>query len=126
MTIAYSAGRIRHGRQGAKRAKSFVGEVMRAAKKAGHTGKCFGAAGAKGHRLSGAAVALRLSLSSRRPASRRDHDRISSPGQGLQVGAARPPHAYLKREGVTRDGQDARMFDATSDVRRHEGVRRAL
>jgi type IV secretory pathway VirD2 relaxase len=23
--------------------------------------------------------------------------------------------AYLKREGVTRDGADARMFDATSD-----------
>ena len=24
--------------------------------------------------------------------------------------------AYLKREGVTRDGQDARMFDAASDA----------
>ncbi len=24
--------------------------------------------------------------------------------------------AYLKREGVTRDGADARMFDARSDV----------
>ena len=24
--------------------------------------------------------------------------------------------AYLKREGVTRDGQDARMFDAASDI----------
>ena len=32
-------GRIRHGNQGAKRPKSFVGEVMRAAKKAGHTGE---------------------------------------------------------------------------------------
>jgi hypothetical protein len=31
-------GRIRHGNQGAKRPKSFVGEVMRAAKRAGHTG----------------------------------------------------------------------------------------
>ena len=28
-----------------------------------------------------------------------------------------PKHiAYLKREGVTRDGEDARMFDATSDA----------
>ena len=34
-------GRIRHGNQGAKRPKSFVGEVMRAAKKAGHRGKTF-------------------------------------------------------------------------------------
>ncbi|MGH7246756.1 MAG: hypothetical protein ACREH9_01500, partial [Pseudomonadota bacterium] len=35
-------GRIRHGNQSANRSKSFVGEVMRAAKKAGHTGKTFG------------------------------------------------------------------------------------
>ena len=35
-------GRIRHGNQGAKRPKSFVGEVMRAAKKAGHVGNSFG------------------------------------------------------------------------------------
>jgi len=28
-----------------------------------------------------------------------------------------PKHiAYLKREGVTRDGEDARMFDAASDT----------
>ena len=35
-------GRIRHGNQGAKRPKSFIGEVMRAAKKAGHTGVLLG------------------------------------------------------------------------------------
>ena len=35
-------GRIRHGNQGAKRPKTFVGEVMRAAKRAGHRGKTFG------------------------------------------------------------------------------------
>ena len=35
-------GRVRHGNQGAKRPKSFVGEVMRAAKKAGHIGESFG------------------------------------------------------------------------------------
>ena len=34
-------GRIRHGNQGAKRPKTFVGEVMRAAKKAGHVGNSF-------------------------------------------------------------------------------------
>ena len=38
-------GRIRHGNQGAKRPKTFVGEVMRAAKKAGHRGKTFGRSG---------------------------------------------------------------------------------
>jgi hypothetical protein len=42
-------GRIQHGNKGAKPAKSFVGEVMRAAKKAGLTGKDFrGAGGSKG------------------------------------------------------------------------------
>jgi len=34
-------GRIRHGNQGARRPKSFVAEVMRAAKKAGHVGDSF-------------------------------------------------------------------------------------
>jgi hypothetical protein len=38
-------GRIQHGARGAKRPKSFVGEVMRAAKKAGHAGKGFGRSG---------------------------------------------------------------------------------
>ena len=38
-------GRIRHGNQVAKRPKSFVGEVMRAAKKAGHRGWTFGPSG---------------------------------------------------------------------------------
>ena len=34
-------GRIRHDNQGVRRPKSFVGEVMRAAKKAGHRGQSF-------------------------------------------------------------------------------------
>jgi len=39
-------GRIQHGNKGGKRPLTFVGEVMRAAKKAGHTGKNFrGASG---------------------------------------------------------------------------------
>ena len=37
-------------------------------------------------------------------------------GKGLSLGALPKHIAYLKREGVTRDGADARMFDATSDV----------
>ena len=39
-------GRIRDGGRGAARPKSFVGQVMRAARKAGHTGKGFGRQGA--------------------------------------------------------------------------------
>jgi hypothetical protein len=37
-------GRIGHGNRGARRPKTFVGEVMRAAKRAGHTGRGFGRA----------------------------------------------------------------------------------
>jgi len=43
-------GRIRHGNQAAKRPKTFVGEVMRAAKKAGHRGKTFGRSGSSAGR----------------------------------------------------------------------------
>ena len=76
------SGRIHHGNQGAKRAKSFVGEVVRAAKKAGHRGQTFKRSGST---KSAATVALSKHV------------------------------AYLTRDGVTRDGADARMFDAISD-----------
>ena len=58
-------GRIRD--RGAKRPKTFVGEVMRAAKKAGHIGKSFGRskAGTGGSRFGrGRRAALSLSLPS--------------------------------------------------------------
>jgi hypothetical protein len=35
-------GRIGHGNGGARKTENFVGRVMRAAKKAGHTGTRFG------------------------------------------------------------------------------------
>ncbi len=48
--ILIRPGRIKDRSRGANNAKSFVGEVMRAAKKAGHTGKGFGRAGGTKHR----------------------------------------------------------------------------
>ena len=39
--IQVRPGRIRHGNRGTKRPQTFVGEVMRAAKKAGHVGSSF-------------------------------------------------------------------------------------
>jgi type IV secretory pathway VirD2 relaxase len=111
-------GRIGHGNRGVKRPKSFVGEVMRAAKKAGHTGRTFGSGGGLTSRSTfgrGRRAALLLSR--------------HSPGRRVVVMARIVRHhgkrfrsaplskhvAYLKREGVTRDGHDARMFDARSD-----------
>ena len=112
-------GRIRHGNQGAKRPKSFVGEVMRAAKKAGHVGESFGRgkSGASRSRFGrGRRAALSLSL---RSTSRRVvmKARVVRHHGTRFRSAPLPKHiTYLKREGVTRDGADARMFDANSEV----------
>jgi type IV secretory pathway VirD2 relaxase len=111
-------GRIRHGNQGARRPKSFVGEVMRAAKKAGHRGPAFGQSGRAGGRTTfGRGRRAALSLISRSPSRRVVvMARVVRHRGGRLPSAPLSKHvAYLKREGVTRDGADARMFDATSD-----------
>jgi type IV secretory pathway VirD2 relaxase len=112
-------GRIRHGNRGIRRPKSFVDEVMRAAKKAGHIGQSFGRSrlGAGRSRFGrGRRAALSLSLHS---TSRR----VVMKARMVRHHGARfrsvplPKHiAYLKRDGVTRDGADARSFDASSDA----------
>jgi type IV secretory pathway VirD2 relaxase len=112
-------GRIRDPHRGAKRQKTFVGEVMRAAKKAGHIGNTFGrrktgTGGSRFGRGRRAALALSLPSTSRRVVTKarvvRHHGtRFRSAPLPKQI-------AYLKREGVTRDGADARMFDAQSDA----------
>jgi type IV secretory pathway VirD2 relaxase len=112
-------GRIRDRHRGARRPKTFVGEVMRAAKKAGHIGQSFGHSkpGTGGSRFGrGRRAALSLSL----PSTAR---RVVMKARVVRHHGTRfrsaplPKHiAYLKREGVTRDGADARMFDARSDA----------
>ena len=122
-------GRIRHGNQGAKRPKSFVGEVMRAAKKAGHRGQTFRqSSGTAGRSTFGRGRRAALSLASRSPSRRVVvMARIVRHRGGRFRSAPLSKHvAYLKREGVTRDGADARMFDADFRRRRHEGFRRTV
>ena len=112
-------GRIKHGNEGVKRPKSFVGQVMRAAKKAGHVGESFGPgkAGAGRSRFGrGRRAALSLSL---RSTSRRVvmKARVVRHHGTRFRSAPLPKHiTYLKRDGVARDGTEARMFDAKSDV----------
>lgn len=109
-------GRIKHGNQGAKRPKSFVGQVMRAARKAGHTGKGFGhGSGAKGHSTFGRGRRAALSLASRSPGRRVVVMAriVRHQGRRFRSAPLSKHVAYLKREGVTRDGADAQMFDAT-------------
>jgi type IV secretory pathway VirD2 relaxase len=111
-------GRIAHGNQGAKRPKSFVGEVMRAAKKAGHRGQTFRrSSGTAGRSTFGRGRRAALSLGSRSSGRRvAVIARIVRHRGGRFRSAPLSKHvAYLKRDGVTRDGADARMFDAASD-----------
>lgn len=113
-------GRIKTTR--APKPKSFINQVMRAAKKAGHTGSArpssrSGRASATGHSTFGRG---RISFS---------RNRLFSPNRRVVVAARIARHSgrafrsapmsahlsYLKREGVTRDGEKAVMFDAGSD-----------
>ena len=111
-------GRIHHGNRGAKRPQTFVGEVMRAPKKAGHVGNSFrssqGRSRSRFGRGRGAAVSIRLRSNARRVVMKA---RVVRHQGACFRSAPLPKHiAYLKREGVTRDGEDARMFDAASDT----------
>ena len=92
---------------------------MRAAKKAGHVGKSFGRGkGGAGRSRFGrgrrAALSLSLRSTSRRVVMKarvvRHH------GARFRSAPLSKHITYLKREGVTRDGADARMFDAKSDT----------
>jgi type IV secretory pathway VirD2 relaxase len=111
-------GRIHHGNRGAKRPQTFVGEVMRAAKRAGHVGNSFRSSQGRSRSRFGrgrrAAVSIRLRSNARRVAMKARVVRH----QGARFRSAPlPKHiAYLKREGVTRDGEAARMFDAAADT----------
>ncbi len=59
-------GRIQHGNRRAKRPKGFVGEVMRAAKREGHSGKTFSREGGRvGRSTVGRGRCADLSLSAR-------------------------------------------------------------
>ncbi|ABD89430.1 relaxase/mobilization nuclease domain-containing protein [Rhodopseudomonas palustris] len=116
-------GRIRDGGRGAVRQKSFVGQVMRAAKKAGHSGKGFGREGrgtaSRFGRGRSAALALSLRSPSRRVVVKARV--VRHRGSRFRSAPLTKHVIYLKREGVTRDGADVRMFDARSDAADERG-----
>ena len=112
-------GRIRDRGRSSSRPKSFVGQVMRAAKRAGHVGDCFGrgkGGASRSHFGRGRRAALSLSL---RSTSRRVVMKarvVRHQGTRFRSAPLTKHITYLKREGVTRDGEDARMFDARSNA----------
>ena len=110
-------GRIRSSRAG--KSKSFINQVLRAAKKAGHTPSANGAGKRTGVGRSTfgrgrlAFSRNRLFTNSRRVAVTARVARHQ--GRAFRSAPMSAHVAYLKREGVTRDGEKARMFDAETD-----------
>ena len=111
-------GRIRDKGRGPAKPRSFVGQVMRAARKAGHTGRGFGrkegGSGSRFGRGRSAALALSLRSPSRRVVIKARV--VRHRGSRFRSAPLAKHVNYLKRDGVTRDGADARMFDVRSDV----------
>lgn len=112
--IRIKPGRIRDKGPSAKRAKSFVGQVMRAAKKAGHTGNNFRTSGSRaGQSTFGRGRFVRVSRGLARTQRRVVVNAriVRHRGQKFRSAPLAKHLDYLKREGVTKDGRNAAMFD---------------
>ena len=111
-------GRVRDGGRGAGKPQSFVGQVTRAVRKAGHTGPGLGrGASARGGcfgRGRAAAAALALRSPQRRVVIKARV--VRQRGARFRSAPLAKHLSYLQRDGVTRDGADARLFDAGSDA----------
>ena len=112
-------GRIRDRGTRSQKAKSFVGQVMRAAKKAGHTGYRFSGPKQYGRnsrfgRGRFVKAARGLSRTQRRVVIKARI--VRHRGQRFRSAPLAKHIDYLKREGVTRDGRDATMFDRDGDT----------
>ena len=112
-------GRIRDRGTRGQKAKSFVGQVMRAAKKAGHTGYRF--SGPKQHGRNSrfgrgrfVKAARGLSRTQRRVVIKARI--VRHRGKKFRSAPLAKHIDYLKRDGVTRDGRDAAMFDRDGDA----------
>ncbi|QPF85624.1 DUF3363 domain-containing protein [Bradyrhizobium genosp. L] len=123
MTVGDSDLRIRPGRIRSTRPpkpKSFINQVLRAAKKAGHT---------SGHAAAGRRSAAYGRSTFGRGRLAFSRARLFSPTRRVVVKARVVRHkgrafrsapltahlSYLKRDGVTRSGERAEMFEAGSD-----------
>ena len=98
-------GRIQHGNRGGKRPQTFVGEVMRAAKKAGHVGNSFRSSQGRSRSRFGrgrrAAVSIRLRSNARRVVMKARVVRH----QGTRFRSAPLPKAYRVPEARGRDAR---------------------
>jgi len=111
-------GRIRDRGPGGRKAQSFVGQVMRAARKAGHTGYKFGSGASSGRRSTlgrgrFAAAARGFSRTQRRVVVKARV--VRHRGTRFRSAPLAKHVAYLQREGVSRDGRDAGLFGRERD-----------
>ncbi len=110
-------GRIRDSGRSA-RPKTFIGQVLKAAQKAGHVGVRSGWAGKGRGRSSfgrGRGVSARAWVFSNRRRVVVKARVVRHKGRSFRSASLVAHLAYLKREGVARDGNDTRMFDAAGD-----------
>ncbi|MEQ1888553.1 MAG: DUF3363 domain-containing protein [Alphaproteobacteria bacterium] len=116
--------RIRPGRIRSKstgKPKSFINQVLRAAKKAGHTATPSSGGGKRAPGFGRSSFGRgRIAFSRNRlfNTSRRVvvNARIARhQGRAFRSAPLSAHISYLKREGVTRDGEKAHMFDADTD-----------
>jgi len=111
-------GRISDKGRGATKPNSFVDQVICAAKRASYTGTGFGrqriGTGSRFGRGRSAALALSPRSPSRRAVMK--GARCEAIRCRFRSAPLSRHMAYLNRDGVTRNGSDARMFDASSEV----------
>ena len=112
--------RVRPGRihsQGGGKPKSFLNQVLRAASKAGHTTLPSGTGKRCGRSTFGRGRAVfsrnRLFSTQRRVVVKARI--VRHQGRAFRSAPLTAHLSYLKREGVTRDGEKARMFDAGNE-----------
>jgi type IV secretory pathway VirD2 relaxase len=123
MTVRDSDLRIRPGRirgTHAPKPKSFINQVLRAAKKAGHTsgqatvGRRSSAYGRSTFGRGRLAFSRSRLFSSARRAVVKARV-VRHKGRAFRSAPLAAHLSYLKRDGVTRSGERAEMFDASSD-----------
>lgn len=109
-------GRIRDGGRSGPKPKTLVDQVMRAAKRAGHTGSGFRRGGSVRSTFGRGRTAT--AAASLRSPSRRVLVKtriVRHRGQRFRSAPLATHLRYLGREGAGRDGEPGRMFDAERD-----------
>ena len=113
------------GKGTSRRAQSLAAQVRRAAARAGHTARRPGRGRGTGSKGRGRIARLRI----RRPVgSRRVVVKariVRHKGARFRAAPLARHIAYLGREGVTRDGTEAGLFNATSDTVDHDAFANA-